>query len=137
MAMIQFITLQVLHPIWYYNVFFYLFIVLAMLFIIALLSFQKSMKQKSTEMKLLQQQYLARVDNIRKEHTDTLEKLRLEMLKREEERTRQWIESEKETLHVLNGVSTLLDLKDKLDNVDSMKILKKLDEILESRNKTE
>lgn len=95
------------------------------------------MKQKSTEMKLLQQQYLARVDNIRKEHTDTLEKLRLEMLKREEERTRQWIESEKETLHVLNGVSTLLDLKDKLDNVDSMKILKKLDEILESRNKTE
>lgn len=108
-----------------------------MLFIIALLSFQKSMKQKSTEMKLLQQQYLARVDNIRKEHTDTLEKLRLEMLKREEERTRQWIESEKETLHVLNGVSTLLDLKDKLDNVDSMKILKKLDEILESRNKTE
>lgn len=137
MAMIQFITLQVLHPIWYYNVFFYLFVVLGMLFIIALLSFQKSMKQKSTEIKLLQQQYLARVDNIRKEHTDTLEKLRLEMLKREEERTRQWIESEKETLHVLNGVSTLLDLKDKLDNVDSMKILKKLDEILESRNKTE
>ena len=40
-----------------------------------------------------------------------------------------WIESEKETLHVLNGVSNLLDLTDKIGRVDSEKILKKLDEI--------
>ena len=66
---------------------------------------------------------------IRKEHSDTLEKIRLEMLKREEERTRQWMESEKEALHVLNGVSVILDLSEKLTNSDSDKILKKLEEI--------
>ena len=51
------------------------------------------------------------------------------MLKREEERSRQWIESEKETLHVLNGVSMLLDLSDKISRVESEKIIKKLDEL--------
>lgn len=80
-------------------------------------------------MKLTQQQYAAKVDGIRKEHSDTLEKIRLEMLKREEERTRQWMESEKETLHVLNGVSILLDLSDKIGRVESEKILNKLEEI--------
>ena len=51
------------------------------------------------------------------------------MLKREEERSRQWMESEKETLHVLNGVSNLLDLSEKIEGVKSERILDKLDEI--------
>ena len=51
------------------------------------------------------------------------------MLRREDERIRQWIESEKETLHVLNGVSVLLDLGEKLGKIDSDKILRKLEEI--------
>jgi hypothetical protein len=51
------------------------------------------------------------------------------MLKREEERSRQWMESEKETLHVLNGVSTLLDLSEKIGRVESEKIIKKLEEL--------
>lgn len=89
----------------------------------------KMMKKKNAEIKLMQQQHTAKIDMLRKEHSDTLEKIRLEMLKREEERTRQWMESEKETLHVLNGVSTLLDLSDKLDKSNSDKILKKLEEI--------
>ena len=53
------------------------------------------------------------------------------MLKREEERSRQWIESEKETLNVLNGVSILLDLSEKIGRVESEKILNKLEEIEE------
>lgn len=89
----------------------------------------KVLKKKSAELKLIQQQHVAKVDIIRKEHSDTLEKIRVEMLKREEERNRQWIESEKETLHVLNGVSILLDLSEKIGRVESDKILKKLDEI--------
>jgi len=87
------------------------------------------MRKKNIEIKLMQQQHAAKIDMLRKEHSDTLEKIRLEMLKREEERTRQWMESEKETLHVLNGVSTLLDLSEKLGKSDSDKILKKLEEI--------
>ena len=62
----------------------------------------RALKKKSAEIKLIQQQHVAKVDIIRKEHSDTLEKIRIEMLKREEERNRQWMESEKETLHVLN-----------------------------------
>ena len=40
------------------------------------------------------------------------------MLKREDDRIRQWMESEKETLHVLTGVSRLLELSDKVDKVE-------------------
>ena len=128
--MIQFIELISLHahPVWG-NVFFYLFIASLLVFLILSLIMMKALKKKTEESKLMQQQHVARVDAIRKEHGDTLENLRIEMLKHEEDRTRQWMESEKETLHVLNGVSNLLDLTDKIGRVDSEKILKKLDEI--------
>jgi len=56
------------------------------------------------------------------------------MLKREEIKNRQWIESEKETLLVLNGVSTLLDLNEKLLTLESDKIFVKLDEISNKLN---
>jgi hypothetical protein len=85
-------------------------------------------------MKLIQQQYTARVDNIRKEHAETLERIRVEMLKREEERGRQWMESEKETLHVLSGISTLLDLSEKIGKIESDKILQKFEDILNKVN---
>lgn len=94
----------------------------------------KSLKNKNDDAKLIQQ-HVTKVDIIRKDHSDTLEKIRVEMLKREEERIRQWMESEKETLHVLNGVSTLLDLNDKIEKNESEKIIKKLDEIYEKVKK--
>ena len=89
----------------------------------------RRLRKKNQEVKLIQDQHIAKIDLIRKDQTDTLEKIRVEMLKREEERTRQWMESEKETLHVLNGVSTLLDLSDKIGKIESEKILLKLFEI--------
>jgi hypothetical protein len=89
----------------------------------------KKITIKTAEMKLVQQQYAAKIDVIRKEHAETLEKIRVDMLNREQERTRQWIESEKETLHVLNGVSNLLDLNEKINKFESDKILEKLNEI--------
>lgn len=116
-------------PMWYYNVFFYLFVSLLIFTVILSTLFYKKMRIKTAEINLLQQQHVAKVDNIRKEHSDTLEKIRVEMLKREEERNRLWMESEKETLHVLNGVSILLDLSEKIGRVESEKILKKLDEL--------
>ena len=116
------------HTIWG-NVFFYVFIGVTLLFFATLMILIKAMKKKSADQKLLQQQHVARVDVIRKENSDKLENLRVEMLKREEERSRQWQESEKETLHVLNGVSNLLELSDKVDKVDFRKINEKLDSI--------
>lgn len=80
-------------------------------------------------MKLLQQQHAARIDNIRKEHTETLEKMRQEMLKREEEHGRLWHESEKEVINVLNGVANLLELNEKMGKIDTEKILQILEEI--------
>jgi len=117
-----------LHPIWD-NAFFYLFAVAFIVFSIGVSAMVKSLHKKTNETKHMQQQHVAKVDIIRKEHEEKLESIRVEMLKREEERTRQWMESEKETLHVLNGVSNLLDLTDKIGHVDSNKIILKLDEI--------
>ena len=116
------------HTIWG-NVFFYVFVGSTLLFFGLVMLLIKLLRNKATDQKTLQLQHVARIDVVRKEHSDKLEKLRIEMLKREEERTRQWMESEKETLHVLNGVSNLLDLTDKIGRVDSDKILTKLDEI--------
>ena len=116
------------HILWY-NPFFYLFLALLIFNAVVVFIYNKRMRQKSIEMKHVQQQHVAKVYIIRKDHSDTLEKIRIEMLKREEERSRQWIESEKETLHVLNGVSTLLDLSDKISRIESEKIIKKLEEL--------
>jgi len=121
-------------PVWQ-NAFFYLFVLLLVYTFTSSIIYLKMMRKRVAETKLLQQQHVSRVDLIRKDHSDTLEKIRVEMLKREEERTRQWMESEKETLHVLNGVSMLLDLNDKIEKNESEKILKKLDEIREKIEK--
>lgn len=84
---------------------------------------------------MIQQQHTEKVDSIRKEQSETLNKIRTEMLKREDDRNRQWIESEKETLNVLNGISNLLDLYYTLDGVNTDKILKKLEEIQDKMKK--
>lgn len=94
-----------------------------------MLYYNSRMRNRTEELKLIQQQHIAKIDNIRKNHEDTLEKIRIEMLKREDDRTRQWNESEKETLYVLNGVSNLLDLSETFGKIESDKILKKLDKI--------
>ena len=114
-------TTEILEPyintIWC-NPFFYLFISACILFIIGTWVLMKSIRRKINESKLLQQQHIARIDNIRKENSNVLDGLRIDMLKREDDRIRQWMESEKETLHVLTGVSRLLELSDKVDKVE-------------------
>jgi len=123
-------TLFILNQIpWYHDTFFYLFIGMTILSAIAITIMMKVFARKTAEMKLMQQQHVAKVDNVRREQSDAMERIRQEMVKREEERGRQWMESEKETLHVLNGVSTLLDLSDKIGRVESDKIMKKLEEL--------
>jgi hypothetical protein len=104
-------------------------------YVVSIIVAMRALRKKTAEIKLLQQQYVSRIDLIRKDHGDTLEKIRVEMLKHEEERTRQWMESERETLHVLNGVSMLLDLNDKIEKNESEKILKTLEEIREKVEK--
>jgi hypothetical protein len=59
------------------------------------------------------------------------------MLKREEDRTRQWMESEKETLRVLNGVSSILELGEKMLNTETGKMQNLMIEIRERTEKIE
>lgn len=110
----------------YHNVFLYFTFGLMVLFIFMLI---RQINVKNIEIKSIEYQHVIEIDNIRKEHSVALEKIRLEMLKREEEKSRQWIESEKETLHILGGVSTLLDLSDKFNGIESEKIMVMLEEI--------
>ena len=117
------------HPIWYNNVFFYLFILSLIAFSFITYKMMRGMKVRATELKLTQQQHVAKVDIIRKEHSDTLEKIRHEMLKREEERGRQWMESEKEVLHVLNGVTNVFEISEKFGRVESNKIIERLGDV--------
>lgn len=128
MTLLQILTTGI-NLIWYYDIFFYLFILFVFVTTISWIYFIKILKKRSNDMKLLQQQHVAKIDIIRKENTNTLEKIRIEMLKREEERTRQSFESEKEILHVLNGISVILDLNEKIGKNESGKVLKKLQEI--------
>jgi len=117
-------------PVWT-NAFFYVFVGVTLLLFGLIMTMVKVIKKKASDQKALQLQHVARVDIIRKEHTEKLENLRIEMLKREEDRVRQWMESEKETLHVLNGVSNLLELSDKVDKVEFKKMNEALDAIEE------
>lgn len=120
----------IIHPFWY-DGFFYAFVGLSIMFFIIMKILMGTMKKKAADLKLIQQQHVARIDGIRKDHMETLEHLRIEMLRKEEERTRQWMESEKEALNVLNGVSNVLELSDRITKVDSNKVLKLLYEIEE------
>ena len=100
------------------NIFFYLFIIETIIFFLFIYISNKKKKK-------LQANHNIDIN----EYEKSLERMRIELLRREDERTRQWMESEKETLHVLNGVSNLLDVSEKLCKFDSDKILKKLQEI--------
>lgn len=117
------------HILWYYNIFFYLFLIAITISAFVIINLNNKIRLIVNECKTNQSQEIAKLDSVRKDHSDVLERIRIEMLKREEERNRQWMESEKETLHVLSGVSNLLDLSDKLSRVESDKIIKKLEEI--------
>jgi len=108
----------------YYNALFYITIGLLVSTIFIIILLLRQVNKKIIENKLSELKHVAEISIIRKDHSEALEKIRIEMLKREEDKSRQWIESEKETLHILGGVSTLLDLSDKFGRIESEKIMK-------------
>ena len=97
--------------------------------IILIIILVQQIKFQKKEKILILQQHTAKIDMIRKDHSDTLEKIRVEMLNREETRNKQWIDSEKEVLLVLNGVSNLIDLSEKINRVEIDKIIETLKKI--------
>lgn len=113
------------------NPFFYLTVLVIVLIVFLVITSinRKKLDDRNNEIVKLQQQHVAKIDAIRKEHVEKINELNKEMLKKEEDRSRQWQESEKETMLVLNGVSQLLELSESISRIDSEKIMNKLDEL--------
>lgn len=111
---------------WYNNIFFYLFIISIIASIITIIRSCNKYEKKISDFK---QTSDCKINELNRIHENKMENIRLEMLKREDDKNRMWSESEKETLKVLSGVSNLLDLSEKINKVESDKIIKKLDDI--------
>lgn len=111
---------------WYNNIFFYLFLFSIIVSIIAIIRNSNKYEKKISDLK---QASDCKINELNRIHENKMENIRLEMLKREDDKNRMWSESEKETLKVLSGVSNLLDLSEKINKVESDKIIKKLDDI--------
>ena len=111
---------------WYNNIFFYLFIFSIIVSIITIIRNSNKFEKKISDLK---QASDCKINELNRIHENKMENIRLEMLKREDDKNRMWSESEKETLKVLSGVSNLLDLSEKINKVESDKIIKKLDDI--------
>jgi len=78
------------------------------------------------ELSALNKEHATKLEEIRKEYIQKFEKLQEDFLKREDERSKQWSESEKETLQVLNGVTSILEMSEKMGQKDTHDILEKL-----------
>lgn len=64
--------------------------------------------------------------NTSKEYQD---KIRERIERFEDERNKQWIQSEKETLQVLNGVTNVLEVSERMERNDTEYFKKRIDEI--------
>lgn len=119
-----------------HEIFIYLFaiqvVITLIIVIVFLLHIRKSINKRNT----IESNYIKSINELTTNHIEQVEKIRTNSNKREEERSRQWFESEKETLKVLSGVSKLLDLNEKITKIESSKIMLKLDEFLEILKKT-
>jgi hypothetical protein len=78
------------------------------------------------ELKELNKTHADKLEEMRKEFVTKFEKIQEEYLKRDEERNKQWTESEKQTLQVLNGVTSILEMSEKMGQKDTHEILEKI-----------
>lgn len=99
-------------------------------FIIILLAgivilFRENLNSKK-DLKDINKENKENLSEIRKEYVSKFETLQSEYLNREDDRNKQWFESEKETLQVLNGVTSILSMSEKMGQKDTKEILDKL-----------
>ena len=75
----------------------------------------KKLEDKNKELRINQEKFSAKIEEIRQEQ-----------MKKEDERNNQWRESEKETLIVLKGVNSVLEMSEKMKENDTQKIIDKI-----------
>ena len=72
--------------------------------------------------------------NIHEDYANKIDDIRKENMIKETERSKQWRESEKETLIVLKGVNSVLELSEKMKENDTQKIIDKINSLEKSLN---
>ena len=87
---------------------------------------EKLNKDQKDEIINHEKEYQEEYNKIRNLYETKIDDLSKENLKKYEEMNRQWVESEKETLNVLNGVSSILEMSEKMSKVDTDRILEKI-----------
>lgn len=89
----------------------------------------KENKSKSNKINELHEKYNDEIKEIGEKYINKHDEIIKEMKAKEDERNKQWIESEKETLQVLNGVTNILEMSEKMGESDSNNIMDKLKSI--------
>lgn len=111
------------------NPFFYLFILSVIISFTVVVCIMRKIRVINDGKTFMQQQHVAKIDQIRKDQTLIVDAIRHEATEHEAERHKQWIDSEREMSKILTGMSTLLDVSNKVGWVESSKILNKLEEM--------
>lgn len=89
----------------------------------------KQYNNKVKEILNIHEDYSEKMRKLNLNNEDKLERIRERIDRTEEDRNKQWIESEKETLQVLNGVTHVLEVSEKMERVDSQNILDKINQL--------
>jgi hypothetical protein len=106
--------------------------------VIGVLWYELKQKSKKTEeiqkthldsIKQIQDKSLEGINEIRETYTSLLENRHQEFNKKEEERNKQFLENEKETLKVLNGVTSILDVSEKMTDANNKQVMDRLDSL--------
>ena len=99
-------------------------IVLVLSFVVVKLYSKKESIHKTYLEKIneLNKTHLKKIEEINKENVEKLEKIRKEIFEKEEIKNKQWIDSEKETLNVIKGLTGVLELSEKLGRNDTSSI---------------
>lgn len=114
------------------NPFFYMFLIALGGIIIISSIFYKKREKLLDEKNHTQQQQTAKIDIIRREHSETLENITSDLAKREDDRNRQWVETEREVLNVLTSVSNILELTENVGGVETERIIESI-KVLEEK----
>lgn len=89
----------------------------------------KQYNSKVKEILNIHEDYSEKMRKLNLNNEDKLDRIRERIDRTEEDRNKQWIESEKETLQVLNGVTHVLEVSEKMERVDSQNILDKINQL--------
>ncbi len=83
--------------------------------------------KKNTKSNEMSEQHSKNINEIHQEHATKIDDIRQQQVKHEENVVKQWSESARETLQVLNGVSVVLEMGEKASKYETDKILEKIE----------